>query len=268
MSNQLPVNELKIGLDTRSPIQVETSAEILTTAAMSLREIPEISVFARIEIIEVRQGSWWAHLLVMAGSVGAMTIAAHGLADEIRAGKTPFSRALAAAVSEGQAEVCTITTHDESIEVPKSEMRALAGLIPGENVFGMGPHGRADAPSVHPVEDAQEKDFLGTEYGEIITDEQGNPLEVSPPIEPKASEDRAQGMWRFKTQPIQLVGKLRSDSSQMSFLDANEAVLAPTVILNGTMPAPPTDRLIRIFGRLPISTTQVLMVDRWEEVEG
>lgn len=163
-SNQLPPDRLKVSLDTRRPIQLETSAEILASLGASLRSFDQIGRRARIEIVEVQQGSWWAHLLIIGGGVGAIAVSAQALVDEIKAGKTPFSRAIAAAASEGDAEVCTITTADDDLEIPRRAMRALIGMIPNENFYGVGPDGQT-AIEPGPIGDDSASPIISSDDG-------------------------------------------------------------------------------------------------------
>ncbi|WP_430426970.1 hypothetical protein [Parasphingorhabdus sp.] len=146
MPNMLPVNHLRLVLDTRKPLQVETSAEILSSLAQSLRNDPDIGDRAGIEIVEVKQGSWWAEIAIitgtLVGAVGVIANSASNLASEITEGRTPFARSIAAAASEGEAEMCELITAEQSLEIPKQEMKALAGMVPGENFYGKGPFGQ------------------------------------------------------------------------------------------------------------------------------
>lgn len=146
MPNMLPVNHLRLVLDTRKPLQVETSAEILSSLAQSLRNDPDIGNRAGIEIVEVKQGSWWAEIAIitgtLVGAVGEIANSANNLASEIREGRTPFARSIAAAANEGEAEMCELITAEQSLEIPKQAMKALAGMVPNENFYGKGPLSR------------------------------------------------------------------------------------------------------------------------------
>ena len=192
MINQLPADRLKIHLDTRRPIQAETSSSLIRTAAQALREVTAIGDDASIEIVELHQGSWWLHLLIIAGGVGAVLQGARSLADEIREGKTPFAKSIAEAVAEGEAQVCEIITSEEVIQMSSSEMRALSGMVPGKNRFGVGPFGAKDFGSGAKLNRQQQDGWVFESTGHVIEgvspatfmDSQGLKFEILHGIKP------------------------------------------------------------------------------------
>lgn len=152
----------------------------------------------RVSLTASGEGSWWAHLLVLAGSIGAATLAIQGLAQEIREGKTPFTRGVAAILDEGDGRIVSLSTRDEEINISVDQMISSpppVGVKPVDWV--MSRNGNAQESDNGPRDIETIKDNMKP-YGELIRTE--NQADIDPTLDKfdalidahgKAQEDEA-----------------------------------------------------------------------------
>jgi hypothetical protein len=121
LDNFFPEGVVRIHLDITSRLSARLAARLIHSMAASIEDNSSL-VDAETFLVASGEGTWWAHLLVLAGSVGASVLAVQGLADEIKKGKTPFSRAVAAALDEANGRNVTLCADHIEIRININDM--------------------------------------------------------------------------------------------------------------------------------------------------
>lgn len=128
MSNELPADVIRIHLDTTERFSAQLAGQIIASAADTIQSSLDLRERWQIVLLESGESSWWAHLMVIAGSgvafAGSTVLAIEAMQKEAKEGQTPFSRGVAAALEEGDGRTLTITAGTEQRVATSNEMIA------------------------------------------------------------------------------------------------------------------------------------------------
>ncbi len=199
MHNTLPENTIRVHLDTASGLPVELSLGIASACADALRTAFQDDPNIDIQIREMGTGSWWIHLLIIAGGVGAVAAGIQGLAEELRNGRGSLAGSVSDALDEYDGQRCTISSPQTEIviervqiQLPQLRSNPIGGysgpLAAGP--IGAGPRIQTPAIMVTRTSGEFAKDALGRRVrlrdGSIIFGTQNVPLSnieyIDPPL--------------------------------------------------------------------------------------
>lgn len=114
-------DRLVIKLDTTKPMEAEKSLALALALVAQLRSYPGAAT-ARIVIERLGEGSWYIHLLVILGAVGAIADRVPKLVADIRAGEGPFGMIVGRTLDEHVGESCQVVSEKTDEVITRNQI--------------------------------------------------------------------------------------------------------------------------------------------------
>lgn len=135
-------DRIKVRLDIVEELPAERSIELATALIRQIRADPDLAD-AKIIIEGMGEGTWWIHLLIIFGAIGAIADRVPKLIDDIKAGQGPFGAIVGRTLDEYDGHTCQVVTEigDTIIlreEIAAPTVHALQGgdVVTGRTVVG------------------------------------------------------------------------------------------------------------------------------------
>lgn len=141
--NALRDDEVRIFVNTTELAPAGLSLAIMESAvaALQLRPGPYVSEYV---ISEMGQNTWWVHILLIGGGIGAVAAGVEGLTADIREGQTPLSQSIAQLMDKFGGSSVIVASSQTELEIARSDIPLEIQQIDSEAQISA--HSRAPQP--------------------------------------------------------------------------------------------------------------------------